>query len=74
MSTKPPSQCDIGAFGHFKHGGKWLMDTWLALEAVTYECDWWIGIYNQHNLLDYARDRGLLKPDEIETIQGVMAF
>lgn len=59
----------VGAFGHFKHGGKKLVETWIALEDLCQEVDWWIGIYSKWNLLDWAKTKGLLTNEEIEMFE-----
>lgn len=65
--TLPPL-VRIGIFGRFKWAGKPLMDLWLTLEALCRE-EWFMGIYSQHNVLDYGRSRGLLTEKEIKMIE-----
>ncbi len=63
---------EVGVFGKFKHGGKKLVETWAALEELAYEVEWWIGVYNQWNLLEWAKDNRLLTPEEIKMFEEAM--
>lgn len=70
MSYQTTYPVEVGTFGQFKHGGKKLVETWIALEDLCYEHDWWVGIYSKWNLLNWAKTKRLLTPEEIAMFEA----
>ncbi len=67
-----PHLVNVGTFGRFKWAGKPLMDLWLTLEDLVREKYGWVGIYSQHNLLDYGINRGILTEKEAKMLREAM--
>jgi len=70
MAYQTTYPVEVGAFGQFKYGGKKLVETWIVLEDLCLEHDWWVGIYSKRNLLDWAKTKRLLTPEEIAMFEA----
>lgn len=63
---------EVGTFGRFKHGGRRLVETWVALEDLCHDVEWWIGIYKAEDLLHWGTMRGLLTPEEVTMLEKAL--
>jgi len=63
---------EIGAFGRFKYGGLDIFKTWVALEDLCHQADWWIGIYKAQDLIRWGEVRGLLTPGEVTMLEKAL--
>lgn len=63
---------EVGAFGRFKHGGRQLVETWIALEDLCHKFEWFIGIYKAEDLIEWGKYKGLLTKDEVKMIEAAL--
>jgi len=65
---------EVGNWGKFIHGGDKLVNLWQTLEEIWAEDQkgWVIGVYSGWNILDWAKEHGLLLAEEIALLEGAM--
>ena len=71
MSYPVTHPVEVGTFGRFKHGGKKLIETWIALEDILYDCGY-VFSGNMYDVLSFAKNKGLLTTDEISMFEGAL--
>jgi len=72
MSLQVAHPVEVGTFGRFKYGGRKLVETWIALEDLCRQVDWWIGIYKAQDLIRWGEVRGLLTSDEVTMLEKAL--
>ena len=72
MAYRASHPVEVGSFGRFKSGGKWLVNTWQALEDLCFEDTSFAGIYSQWSVLERGKQKGLIQPKEIDNLQRLM--
>ena len=77
-SRKKLEYVTIGAFGVFEVSkvknldGAWLQDIWMALEDLSHDIDWWIGIYSKWGIVEWAKHRRILTAEELQILEGIL--
>ena len=66
---------EVGTFGCFRHGGKWLVHTWLVVEELWFEGPGNVGFARMDawDVLRWAEVNGILTKEEAERFRTAMS-